>query len=441
MKKRICAGLVILLCAVSLAGCGGPGHSETETGAALETPDGQSGLLAEAAPVSEEQDVNYEEVRTAAEKLTDKLAFDGTLHLAAANDENCIWSPVNVSLALAMLAETTDGASRQQILDVLDTASAQDLREKMALLWPALSYDRSHPDEDWDGGTCLPANSIWLRQGASYSQELLQTLAEAYHASSYAGEMGSEACDQLLRDWLNAQTKDLLSDSVEGVSLKPETVIALASTIYYHANWADPFNEEETVSDTFYAAAGESTADYMTSHFWGDYYRGDHYGAVCLDLADENCFWLLLPDEGYDVQDILSDPACLQLLKGEVKGEWADISLKLPKYDMTSDIDLHDILKALGITDVFEPEKADFTPLSYDDGPLYLSGAEHAARIAVDEHGVTAAAYTMLGVEAAGIMEKPELEIDFNCNHPFAFAVMNRSLNLVMFEGIVNQPR
>ena len=440
MKKRTCAGLLMLLCAVTLAGCGGPGQSETETGSATETPAGQSGLLAEAAPVSEDQDVNYDEVRAAAEKLTDKLAFEGTLHLAAANDENCIWSPVNVSLALAMLAETTDGASRQQILDVLDTASAQDLRRKMALLWPALSYDRSNPDEDWDGGTCLPANSIWLRQGASYSRELLQTLAEAYHASSYAGEMGSEAFDQMLQDWLNTQTKDLLSDSVDRVSLKPETVIALVSTIYYHANWADPFNEEETVSDTFYTAAGESTADYMTSRFWGDYYRGEHYGAVCLDLADENCFWLLLPDEGYDVQDILSDSDYLQLVKGETEGEWADISLKVPRYDMTSDTDLHDMLKALGITDVFEPEKADFTPLSYDDGPLYLSGAEHAARIAVDEHGVTAAAYTMLGVEAAGLIEKPELQIDFTCDRPFVFAVMNRSLDLAMFEGIVNQP-
>lgn len=440
MKRRICAGLSVLLCAVSLAGCGGSKQAESETGTASTADVQQSGQLAEAAPVSGETEVNYDEARAAAEKLTDKLAFEGTLELAEGNDENCIWSPVNVSMALAMLAETTDGDSRQQILDVLETASVQDMRSRMDLLWPAVSYDRSNTSEDWDGGTCLPANSIWLREGASYDQELLQILAQTYHASSYAGEMGSEAYDQMLHDWLNAQTKDLLADSVDGVSLKPETVIALVSTIYYHANWAEAFDEEATETDVFHTASGESSADYMTSRFRGDYYRGEHYGAICLEMADENCFWLLLPDEGCDVADILSDPAYLQMVKGETEGERADITLKVPKYDISSDISLSDTLQALGVTDVFEPGKADFSPLSYEDGPLYLSAAKHAARIAVDEQGVTAAAYTMMGVEAAGIEEEPELQIDFICDHPFVFAVMNRSLDLVMFEGVVNQP-
>mgnify|MGYP000094926604 FL=1 len=61
----------------------------------------------------------------------------------------------------------------------------------------------------------------------------MDSLAKNYYASSFRGEMGSEEFNQALRDWINEQTGGLLEAQADGLSMDPETVMALASTIYY----------------------------------------------------------------------------------------------------------------------------------------------------------------------------------------------------------------
>ena len=91
----------------------------------------------------------------------------------------------------------------------------------------------------------------------------------------------------------------------------------------------------------------------------------------------------------------------------------------------------------MGITDVFDPSISDFSPMT-DDTEAYLSQAKHAARVAIDEEGVTAAAYTVM--MAAGAAAPPEEEIDFTLNRPFVFAITGAD-SLPLFVGVVHQPQ
>ena len=106
--------------------------------------------------------------------------------LAGSSGENRICSPLNVYMALAMLAECTDGESRTQILDALGEDDIEALRARAKALW----FENS-----WDDGrvTSLLANSLWLRNGTEYDQATMDRLATDYFASSYSGDMGSEA--------------------------------------------------------------------------------------------------------------------------------------------------------------------------------------------------------------------------------------------------------
>ena len=70
---------------------------------------------------------------------------------------------------------------------------------------------------------------MWLRDDLSYNQDTLKTLAENYYASSFQGNMSDEAYSQALRDWLNEQTGGLLQEQAEGIQLRLETVLALAT--------------------------------------------------------------------------------------------------------------------------------------------------------------------------------------------------------------------
>ena len=98
---------------------------------------------------------------------------------------------------------------------------------------------------------------------SSYNQDTLKTLAENYYASSFQGNMGDEAYTQALRDWLNEQTGGLLQEQAEGIQLRPETVLALATTLYYKAGWSDEFNPENTATQTFHAPSGDVEAEFL----------------------------------------------------------------------------------------------------------------------------------------------------------------------------------
>ena len=104
------------------------------------------------------------------------------------------------------------------------------------------------------------ASSLWLNQDVEFNQETLDTLAENYYASSYSGEMGSDDFNAALQDWLDKQTGGLLSDEAGEVELEPETVLALATTVYFRSKWTSEFNEDNTKTDVFHTASGDVDA-------------------------------------------------------------------------------------------------------------------------------------------------------------------------------------
>lgn len=354
--------------------------------------------------------------------------------LSGSGESNRVYSPLNVYMALAMLAELTDGESRQQILDLLGSDSIETLRTQARAVWNAHYCN--------DGATTsILASSLWLDEDVTFVQETLDTLADTYYASTFQGEMGSEKLNQALRDWINQQTGGLLEEQTEGLELSEDVVLALATTIYFRAKWGQEFQEENTTPDTFHAPSGDITCDFMHSSGTGTYYWGEQFGAVRKSLEnDGGAMWFLLPDEGVTVDDLLADGQVMDFLLSN--GDWENqkdliVNLSLPKFDVSSRIDLVDGLKALGITAVFDPAVSDFSPMTTQVEGIFLSQAEHAVRVAIDEEGVTAAAYTVMAAAGSGM--PPEDEIDFVLDRPFLFVLTSRD-GLPLFVGVVNQP-
>lgn len=354
--------------------------------------------------------------------------------LSGSESENTVCSPLNVYMALAMLAEITEDISRQQILDALNATSLEALRTQAGQVWNA------HYLDDNASATIL-ANSLWLDYGLRYNADTVQTLAQSYYASVYQADLGTEGANQLLQSWLNAQTHGLLEDQVQNVTLEPETVLALASTMYYRAKWVGKFIENNNTEDIFHTPTGDVTTTFMHRTLGtGSYFWGDDFGATCLDLEDGSKMWLILPDEGYTPADILESGEALGLLLG---GDYyisenvvnIRVNLSLPKFDVSGDLKLNDRLKSLGITDAFDQDAANFSPILEED--CFLSTVRHAARVKIDEEGVEAAAYTVISTDASAM--PPEEEVDFILDRPFLFVITSHD-DLPLFAGIVNRP-
>lgn len=347
--------------------------------------------------------------------------------------ENCVYSPANLYMALCMLAEITDGESRGQILELLGADNIETLRTQASSVWNANYCD--------DGSvTSVLANSLWLDESLSYQKEVLDILAKNYYASSFQGEMGSKQFDKELQDWLNEQTGGLLKEQAEGIHMKEETILALASTIYFRAKWSNQFSKNATQEEIFHTKNGDISCDFMHQSNSRTYYWDDRFAAVAQSLEGSGSMWLFLPDEGISVKELLSDGKVLQLVQSP--NEWKDskyltVNLSMPKFDVVSKQNLIEGLQALGIKDVFDFNVSDFTPIIHDMDNVYVSQAEHAARVMVDEEGCIAAAYTVMA--ASGTAMPPEEEVDFVLDRPFLFVITGDS-GIPLFAGIVNKP-
>ena len=353
--------------------------------------------------------------------------------------KNKVYSPLNVYMALAMLAETTDGESRQQILNLLHTDSIEKLRNNASILWNANYCD--------DGTvTSLLASSVWLSNGIKYNPDTLETLARYYYASSFCGEMGSMEYNQMLQDWLNEQTGGLLQEQAANVELDPLTIIALASTVYFRAKWANEFNEGNNTEEMFHAASGDIKTEFMHQSGTNQYYWGENFGAISRRLENSGEMLLILPDEDVTAESLLTDSEVLEFIYEH--GAWENskfliVNQSVPKFDVASDYSLIDGLKNLGVTDVFDASKSDFTPLLAETEQMEIKEiavdeAKHAARVMIDEEGCTAAAFTVM--IACGAARPPEEQMDFVLDRPFLF-VINGQDGQPLFVGIVNQPK
>lgn len=353
--------------------------------------------------------------------------------LSGAEGENRVYSPLNVYMALAMLSELTDGETRAQVLDLLGVKDLKALRAQTSALWNANYCD--------DGAlTSILASSLWLNDTLDFVPKTLDILAETYHASTYQGVMGSDALNKALQNWLNEQTGGLLKEQAGEIELKDDTVLALATTLYYKARWDWEFFDGNNKKEPFHAPNGDLTCEFMHQSGSSTYYWGEKFSAVPKALIESGSMWLILPDEGVTPEALLQEQELYDFLSAGhewSKSKFLVVNLGLPKFDVDSSLDLREGLKSLGIQDAFDPDRSDFTPIVKDIEGLFLSQAKHAARVTVDEEGCTAAAFTVMA--AAGSAMPPDDEVDFQLDRPFLFVLTNQD-GLPLFVGVVNTP-
>ena len=359
-------------------------------------------------------------------------------YLSGAGSDNRVYSPLNVYMALSMLTELSDGNTRAQILDLLDAEDVLTQRQRAKTLW-------NNNYLTGDKGECVLANSLWLNQDVEYVKSTLETLATDYYASSFQGKIGSAGFDRALQSWLNEQTGGLLKKQAGGVTMPPDTVMAIASTVFFKGTWGSKFNPDATSAEVFHAPDGDLTCDFMHGTKTSPYFWGEHFAAAQLPFSNMRTMFFILPDEGVTPDVLLDDPEFLSFLTDE-RDEWANqknatVSFSLPKFDVLSDIDLLPGLAALGVTDALDRTASDFSPMTTDkmltESGIWVSQAKHAARVTVDEDGCVAVAYTVIG--ASGGSAPPEERVNFVLDRPFLFAITGPD-NLPLFTGVVNHP-
>lgn len=360
--------------------------------------------------------------------VSDFAAKSTPLALAGQEGKNAAFSPVSLWAALAMLAPCAQGDSQSQLLSALGVAGQRELTDQVSRLWKGLYTN--------DGvSSLILSNSVWLNdaQEGEYVQATLDTLGRDYFAGVYTTPMGTAGADQAITDWVAKETNGLIGGNGPVVDTMPDTLLLLASSLYYKAAWVVPFDASQTQAGDFTTASGETaSADFMHASLAGNFLKRDGYQAAALETQLGEMFFVL-PEEGTAPEELLSDTSFLySLSSGAADVQYGTVEWSVPKFDLSADLDLMSTLKSLGITDLLDKDKADLSGLTSLD--TFLTQAQQMTRVSVDEEGVEAAAVTIIADGNGGI---PDETCVMNLNRPFLFVL--RSQGVPLFVGVVNE--
>ncbi len=353
------------------------------------------------------------------------------LVLAESGEANALFSPVNTWLYLELLSRLTTGESRAQILDALGTEPGS-----------VPADDAIYKALYWDDGVsiCRPSSSIWIGQRTRISDALAVRLAATCHTSVFQGPMGAPEFNKAFRSWLNERTNHLMEGIVNGLGFDSGTGISLCTTLYLRCLWSQPFFEEATAPDVFYAPGGETTADFMRKEDqWGAVYLGDGFSSVILNLQSGGYVTLVLPDSGGSVGEIVRSEDCFDFLfagREWTQRQEARVKLSMPKTDILTAMPMNQLLVRMGVTDILDPTKLEFSEDITSDDDLKLSSIDQYSRLIMNEDGVEAASIIVSDTAA---LPAPSEEIDFILNRPFLFAVFSET-NIPLFIGVYNSP-
>lgn len=106
------------------------------------------------------------------------------------------------------------------------------------------------------------------------------------------------------------------------------------------------------------------------------------------------------------------------------------VEVYLPRFKLEDTFNLNEVLKAMGMTDIFTESKADLSAMSSGES-LVLSNIVHKAYVEVNEEGTTAAAATGATIVRRSL---PLIEV-FMADHPFLFFIRHNPTNAILFFG------
>jgi serpin B len=421
-----------------LAACGGA-SSDTEPLPAGPAP--SEGAVAIA---------NVERVAAAASdagpaaRSIDALGADLYLKLVEGSEDNLVFSPGSILLALAMTRAGAEGTTAAEMDAVLHLDDPMAIHHALNGLSQALAERTGTVETGGDPAEVelSIANAVWGQESLAWQADFLDVLAREYGAGARLADFVAdpEAARLAVNGWVAAETRGRIPELIAPGMVDALTRMILVNAIYLKAPWATPFEPDATRPAPFTLLDGSALdVPFMVrSDGAMAYARGEGWQAVELPYAGEALAMLvILPEEGAlatvegELAAGLIDRAAAALMPN-------DVVLQLPKWDIETRAELSDALASLGMPTAFTPA-ADFTGMTTDE-PLQIAFVIHQANITVDEAGTEAAAATAVGMETTGAPAPGPEPILLTVDRPFIYALRDRETGAILFLGRVTNP-
>ncbi|XP_026871399.2 plasminogen activator inhibitor 1 isoform X1 [Electrophorus electricus] len=349
-------------------------------------------------------------------------------------DQNLALSPYGISSVLGMAQLGAYGSTLQTLKDHMGY-SLQDrgMPRKQRLLQRELHSERG----------VEVASGVMVDRKVILEKPFRRSLTKAFQSMPHQVDFGQpETATQVINSWMSDRTGGMIPNFLPSGVLSEQTRLVLLNGLHFHGLWKMPFDPKLTEEMLFYQANGSAISVPMmrtTQKFnYGEFITEDGVDYDVIEVPYEGDSLSMLLVSSFERDMPLS--ALTKELSSSKLQEWREQlrnvnrQLVLPRFSIDTDIDLKSTLNKVGLGNIFNPTKADFSRITTEE-PLCISNVLQRVKIKVNEEGTEGSSAT-----AAIIYSRMAVE-DHTLDRPFLFLIQHKPTGTVLFMGQVNQPQ
>lgn len=342
------------------------------------------------------------------------------------------FSPLSLYLALLAMRPGLSEEGQQAFDAKLNPAglTTKELQQALALMAErSLGYDKDDQEiKIWESNTLAIGD-----QSLDFHPDYLAGL-KALGMGAIQGDLSSEEAFQdinaLIAYYTHGLIAPLYNDGAIQEQVKKNLANILINTLYFRDSWSREFRPENTEDKTFYGQSGESQVPMMRGEKEKlSYLDTDAYTAVRKPYSSGADMLLLMPKQEVDEATFW---AFYKEAKSSADWESADFILTLPKWELSSQFSLNQILEDLELNNILKQDK-DLRFFTQNDQPLDLGSVFQKVELKVNEEGTEAAIATVIEMEGAMPDQLPPVELVID--HPFIYAICDSGLTIL--QGLI----
>ena len=387
-------------------------------------------LLSHSTPLKLSQDIN---------KLTIDLykKVDEVDHVG-----NIAFSPFSLHTALSMALEGSEQSSttHQELAKLILGDDRLSLDDEYQNSISQVYSNLSSPEDI----KLMVANKVFSDDDFQLSGKYRDVLQRVYHSAIETVDFSQpKAAGDTINTFVDRITQGLIKETVSPEDIDPLTRLVLINALYFKADWKVQFNETLTKPMDFqnlpekYPFGMNMKSDLK----WTNLASSSGFDAEVLELPYKNTNYrmlLILPHT--NLQDLDMNQLDFDQLNSRLQSTRArPVQLTLPRFKMDHEVkQMKDILKALGVVDMFDSQLANFKKMTSED--IFVSDVIHKAVIEVNEQGSEAAAVTAVVFVLRSGGRRPQQPHVMNFDKPFLFVIQEAVHQIPLFFGRVTKP-
>lgn len=342
--------------------------------------------------------------------------------------KNVFVSPLSLHMALGMIMNGANGQTAEEIQKTLKL-DAQTLAEaNQTYTYLLENLPQADPKV-----TLGLANSVWYRNGFQVEQSFQDVLKNSFKAEVTGLDFNSATAKDRINTWASQQTNGRIPKVID--QIQPDNVMFLMNALYFKGDWKTQFDTKNTADMPFRLPSGqEKTVKMMRMNT--ELRRAFKSGYAAFELPYGNgqfAMTVFLPAANTTADAVLNNLSASEWSQLQKEMTAGKIDIGLPKFTMSYEIKLNQVLKTLGMPTAFS-DAADFTKINRNGG-LLLSFVKQNTFVAVDEKGTEAAAVTTGGISVTS------MPASYICDRPFVFVIHEKTSGTVLFMGKITDPQ